>query len=333
MNIDAFEDLINKLSSYPRVIIQPHDFPDHDAIASAYGLSHILSSQGLNPIIIYNGHFDRISLVNMIEWLEIPVIHASQMDLTEDDVIVTIDGCIGEKNVTDMPGLEVAVIDHHQVTVPDFVWYQDVRADYGSAATIIVEYFNAFSLPIPKNVASALLLGLDIDTANFTRGFIDADILAFQQLQKIADVEMVNKICRNQIVFKELNFFKALLSDLVIKGRVGYVMLHNGCPKNMLGVLSDFVLSLDEVDVAILTSKQEHGIQLSLRSESENVSAGTLAREVLNNKGIGFGGGHTHMAGGIIKDDHAIDFFENPSKLFSLFLDVIEQYDPDLSLG
>ena len=145
------------LSPLQRVVIQAHDFPDHDAIASAYGLATLLQAMGMNTLIVYNGHVDRISLANMIEWLDIPVIHCNKAKLTAHDKIITVDGCIGEKNVTDIQGEEIAVIDHHNVTPPKGLWYCDVRSNYGATATIIYEYFSSLNIDIPEKVATALI--------------------------------------------------------------------------------------------------------------------------------------------------------------------------------
>jgi nanoRNase/pAp phosphatase (c-di-AMP/oligoRNAs hydrolase) len=84
--------------------------------------------------------------------------------------------CVGEKNVTDLTGEEVAVIDHHQVTPAAGLWYEDIRPDYGATATIIYEYYQQLGLAMPVAVATALQVGLNIDTANLTRGFCEADV-------------------------------------------------------------------------------------------------------------------------------------------------------------
>ena len=70
---------------------------------------------------------------------------------------------------------------------------------------------------------------------------------------------------------------------------VASVILPEPCPKNMLGMLGDFLLSVNEFDVVIVAVKQNNGLQLSFRSECQNVDVGRLARETLNNTNRGFG--------------------------------------------
>jgi len=324
MNKENLQQFLKLLAPLKRVVIQTHDFPDHDAISSAYGLAFILQMLGMKTLIVYNGDIDRISLSNMIEWLSIPIIHCSQADLNANDCIITIDGCIGEKNVTDMPGAEIAVIDHHTVTAPDYLWFSDIRPNYGATATIICEYYRLLEIKMPLNVATALLIGLNIDTANLTRGFCNADLKAFIALNQLADLDLVNKICRNSIVINELTSFEDTCKRVRQYDGIATVLLKEPCAKNMLGVLADFLLSVNEFDIVIVAMQHNQSLQLSLRSECPKVNVGKLSRRILNDAQMGFGGGHSHMAGGMILANKIHHFIENDDAHFKPFLDAIK---------
>lgn len=300
MPLSKFDQFLVDLKGSERVIVQAHDFPDHDAIASAFALAYLLKKKGFAPFLSYQGFIDRVSLNNLIGWLDIPIVKSHQLDLKPSDKIIVVDGCIGEGNVTDLPGLEVAVIDHHQVKVPSYVWYSDVRPDYGSTATIMVEYFNYYKIPIPKRIATALLVGLTFDTASFTRSVSEADIKALFQLQRLADMVTVNGICRNQIEYQELQYFDSMLSSMKRDKNSAFAILPEGCPKNMLGVLGDFLLTVDEIDIVVLSARSYQRTFVSLRSECEDNDVAEVVREALNDRGLGYGGGHAHMAGGVI---------------------------------
>ncbi|MBL4942351.1 MAG: DHH family phosphoesterase [Colwellia sp.] len=302
------ENFVERIVVLDRIIIQAHDFPDHDAISSAYALAHLFQAKGATTLIVYNGNIDRISLSNMIDWLEIPVFHINQVTLSPADKIVTVDGCIGEKNVLDLPGDEIAVIDHHQVTAPPNLWFSDIRPEYGATATILYEYYCLLGLKMPRNVATALMVGLNIDTANLTRGFVNADIRSFAYFNNNARLDIVNKVCRNEIELKELALFTHAMSRVQIELGVATVFMTVACPKNMLGILSDFLLKVNEIDVVIVATQANDNIQISLRSECPKTNVGLVAREILNDSGRGFGGGHSHMAGGIILKDHKHHF-------------------------
>lgn len=300
MSVSLFDKFLERLNGCDRVIIQAHDFPDHDAVGSAFALAYLLRKKGFSPLITYQGFIDRVSLHNLIAWLDIPIAKAHLLDLKPSDKIIVVDGCIGEKNVTDLPGLEVGVIDHHQVVAPKYTWFDDIRPTYGSTATIIVEYFNYYKLPIPKRIATALLVGLTFDTANFTRAMSKPDIKALFQLQSLSDMDMVNRICRNQVEYHELKFFDSMLESMTKEGNCAFATLPEGCPKNMLGVLGDFLLTVDEIDVVVLSARNRERTFISLRSECLKNNVALVVRRALNDTGVGFGGGHPHMSGGVI---------------------------------
>ncbi|MDB1124191.1 DHH family phosphoesterase [Vibrio algarum] len=310
-----FELLLKKLDQHKRVIIQPHDFPDHDAVSSSFAMQYLLTQLGYNCVIVYSGYISRVSLKNMINWLAIDIRHINDETLTPDDKIIVMDGCIGERNVTDMPGIEVAVIDHHQVDAPDFIWYEDVRPDYGSTATIMVEYFKYFGLEIPEAVSTALLLGLMFDTNSLTRGVSPSDIKAMLELRESADLTLTNKIFRNQLEYQDLDNFKDLLKDVQRERNLAYCILPY-CSTQMLGVLGDFLLSIDEVDNVVLITPHHQRAYLSLRSECPNTNLAKIIKKQLNDSGIGYGGGHKHMAAGVI---HSSVSLNNLPKIMNQF--------------
>ncbi len=65
-----------------------------------------------------------------------------------------------------------------------------------------------------------------------------------------------------------------------------------------MGILANFVLSIEEIDFVVLCAKNETGIAFSLRSENSALNAADIIRSLV--EGIGFGGGHPDMAGGVI---------------------------------
>ncbi len=326
--MNELSQLIECLKGLPRVIIQAHDFPDHDAVASAYALAYLLNQQGIATQLVYHGVIDRVSIHRMIEILAIPIIHASEAGLRAEDILIVVDGCVGEKNVTDLTGEEVAVIDHHQVTPAPGLWYEDIRPDYGATATIIYEYYQQLGIIMPVAVATALQVGLNIDTANMTRGVCEADVAAFAFFHRIADQDLVNNICRNCLESSELPYYQHLLSELRIERGVAIAQMPADCPKNLLGLLGDFLIAVDSVDVSILACGRPGTIQLSLRSERPEVDVAQLAQQVLVDNDIGFGGGHTHMAGGIVNLTRLQHEGDAAEHVFSLLLQNIPDKSP-----
>ena len=298
-------ELLGVIGSRRPVFVQTHDFPDHDAVASAFGLQGVLARAGVPTRIVYGGDLQRDSLRRMIRDLQIEVAPAVEVPMGASDPIVIVDGCKGSKNVTELAGDEVAVIDHHEVTSPDNVPFVDIRPDRGACATLIHEYWREAGAEIPKDVATALMIGINMDTALLTRKVSPADIQAYADLYTRADVRLENSILRNSIQTKDLAFFRHALANVEISDAFAFCWFPDGCNQNLLGILGDFFISLEEAEFVLLCARNRGVINISARSEREEWNASRVVQAAL--QGIGFGGGHADMAGGIIADPQATD--------------------------
>jgi nanoRNase/pAp phosphatase (c-di-AMP/oligoRNAs hydrolase) len=263
--------------------------------------------------LVYEGEIARNSLARMIHSLHIDIRHISEYHMDKEHKVIIVDGCKGNKNVTDLIGDEVAVIDHHEVLAPDDVPFNDIRTACGACATIVFSYFRELEIPVPPDTATALMVGITMDTMHFTRTVSREDLDAYVTLYPLANVEFVNTIARNDVSYPDLKFYQYAIDHLEMSDGFGFVYYPEGCGKNLLGIISDFILALDEVDFVVLCARNEGVVNFSVRSERVEWDAAAITRKVL--EGIGFGGGHIDMAGGVIKE--ASHF--NKDKIYSSF--------------
>jgi nanoRNase/pAp phosphatase (c-di-AMP/oligoRNAs hydrolase) len=298
-------ELLGVIGARRPVFVQTHDFPDHDAVASAFGMQGVLGRAGVPSRIVYAGDLQRDSLRRMIRDLGIEVTAASEVLMSASDPIVIVDGCKGSKNVTDLPGDEIAVIDHHDVKIPDNVPFVDIRADRGACATLVHGYWGEAGERIPVPVATALMIGINMDTALLTRQVSRDDIQAYADLYTIADIRLENSILRNSIQTKDLAFYRHALENVQIDDHVAFCWFPSGCNQNLLGILGDFFISLEEAEFVVLCARNAGVINVSVRNEREDWNASRIVQKAL--EGIGFGGGHADMAGGIIREVDGID--------------------------
>ena len=110
------DELVTQINR-EHVYIQTHNFPDPDAIASAFGLQELLKLRGIHATICYNGKIDRYSTDKLREILDIRLVNIENIDseLTEDDEVILVDAQKGNSNIIDMTGDEIICIDHHPV--------------------------------------------------------------------------------------------------------------------------------------------------------------------------------------------------------------------------
>ncbi len=297
--------LISLLKKENEVYIQTHDFPDPDAVAAAFGLQYLLKEHGVPSKIVYEGLLQSNPLKRMISELDISLFHNADINLTKESKIIIVDGCKGNENVTDLIGSEIAIIDHHQDSQDRAVLFSDIKSDYGSCSTIISLYYKEAGINLPENVATALAIGIYVDTNYFLRGVSAKDLEAFYFLFKKIKHSVVGSILRNNIFREELTFYKEAIDNIVIFNRFAFYCFTKDCSQNILGMLADFFLSIEEVDFVVLCARKKETIIISVRNERLECDASLITQEAV--KGIGKSGGHKEMAGAIIKDISLFD--------------------------
>lgn len=308
-----------------RVFIQTHNFPDQDAIASAYGLQVLLQEFKIDTTICHHGHIDRFSTNAMITEFGIEMVSDEDLsDMTSDDYIITVDSQKGNSNIRDLVGNEVACIDHHPVfcEIDDYK-YKDIRM-VGSCSTIIADYYRQIGMEIPASVATALLYGLKCDTRDFTRGVTQLDVDIYANLFPKCDIKVIQHFQSGEILYGELDAFADSIRNVEIFNGIAFVFLNFTCEDAFMGTVADFILDVDAVNFVIVYTKRGSGYKFSVRSEFEEFDAGQIVFEAL--KDVGSGGGHASMAGGYADESKILELSIDFNKVVQdLFLGVINK--------
>lgn len=308
-----------------RVYIQTHNFPDADAIASAFALSELLKNYKIDTIICSSGQIDRLSAENLINLTNIQMYTEEMLEgyMTETDYIICVDSQKHGGNIVDFIGDEIACIDHHPTfKTVNYKWSQIEIV--GACSTLIAEHFQKLNIEPTTVCATALLYGIKMDTMHFTRGVTIRDVDAFRYLFERADVDSLRLLETNTLESKDLQAYGCAIENIQIYNRVGFAKIPFACPDGLIASLSDFILSLEEVDVAIIYSKRPNGLKFSIRSLLSKVNAGVLANTTLSK--VGNGGGHASMAGGFIPVENYYKLGAYPDvALVNMFMEVINK--------
>lgn len=292
---------LSELLKYDNIVVQCHDNPDADAIASGFGVYTYLKERGKQVRLIYGGRFavKKSNLVLMVTELKIPIEYVKQLEAPE--LLITVDCQYGEGNVTRFPAENVAVIDHHQVS-GDLPELSEVRSNLGACATVVRELLQAEGIDINDNkkLATALYYGLMTDTNNFTEIFHPLD----KDLRDDANFErtMITRFRNANLSLKELEIAGEALLGYSYNETYRYAIAQaKPCDPNILGIISDMMLEVDTVDTCLVYSILDFGIKISVRSCVKEVRANELAAFLA--EGIGGGGGHLEKAGGFIQTE------------------------------
>lgn len=284
------------------VWIQTHNFPDPDAISTAFGLQQLLEHFDIYPRLCHEGQIDKLSSRKLLDLCHITLVSYGEIAgiMQPDDMIILVDCQKNNGNTTDLIGDEMAAIDHHPTFVKAAYLYSDLRIT-GACASIIAEYYRTLDIAPTIEAATALLYGLRMDTLQFSRGVTEFDIEMFQFLFRYADKKLLHQLETNNMEFADLQAYGNAIEHIRCFGKVGFSYIDFVCPDALVAALSDFLLALAEIEVVVIYAKRAGGYKFSLRSEREDVHAGELANIAL--KDWGNGGGHATMAGGFASEE------------------------------
>lgn len=301
------------------VLIQTHNFPDPDALASGFGLQSLLRHFGVEAILCYDGELDKRACKKMTELFPICAVPIKELtDIAEDTVLICVDTQKGAGNITPLSVEIKAVVDHHPTFAPASYEYEDLQR-VGSNSTIIADYFYRLHVVPDQVTANVLNYGIKMDTFHFSRGVTDLDIEMFRFLNQHGDMEELRKLFNSKIMFADLKAYSSAIESFQAYGTMGIAEIEMPCSDDLIAMISDFFLGLDEVDFAVVYSQREDGIKFSVRSKKEEIDAGEWAKEALKNYGTG--GGHAYMAGGLIKSEEIERLGPFPSETIrNLFL-------------
>ena len=301
--LDSLADMLKEAPD--EVFIQPHNVPDPDAISASLGLYYLLNLKGVPKLrIVYDQEIEKANSLKMLELFDVPMLRAKDAHtLGTEDWAVLVDAQKGNANITDLPTDEVAAIDHHEYRGNQGYRFEDVRPEVGSCSAIIAEYFFENDITPPRDVATALLYGIFMDTDNLTRGASTLDIDMFYRLYGLSDITKIVELRGNEIDSHDLGLYAEAFRTVEIYDELGFLRL--SCTNDsLLGAAGDIVISVSGVNIVVAYAIRESGIKLSVRSTRRGIKANDLVRYLV--EGIGVGGGHDHMAGGFIPRENLI---------------------------
>lgn len=295
---------LRKLLKYNQIIVQCHDNPDADAIASGFAVYTYLKKHGKDVRLIYCGRnvIRKSNLVMMIKELEIPIEYVRQTDMEMPaELLITVDCQYGESNVSPYPAQTVAVIDHHHVS-KKMPALSEVQSNLGACATLVWNMLKEEDMDPNEDeyLATALYYGLYTDTGYLEVIYHEKDM----ELRDNAkfDAGLITKLRNANISIEELETAGAALLRCDYNEQYHFAVVKAGpCDPNVLGLISDMVLEVDTIDVCLVFSILPNGVKLSIRSCDEKIKANELAAKLC--MGIGSGGGHQVKAGGFMQMD------------------------------
>ena len=320
---------LSELLSFEDIVIQCHDFPDADCLASAYAVFSFFRENGKNVKIIYSGRsaITKSNLLKMIELLDIPAQFVEKMPPVK--VLLMVDCQYGEGNVTKFEAERIYQIDHHNDSENGYPG--EIMSNIGSCSTLVRMLLQNEGFSLSQNVSTALYYGLYTDTSGFEEISHPLDKDMRDSLH--FDRNCINILRNNNLSLDELHIAGRALTNYRIDRKNKFAVFKaEQCDQNILGFISDLALQVENIDFCIVFNELPAGYKLSFRSCTREVMANDLAAFVAS------GGGHKRKAGGYIPknkigDKTIDDYIQELAELYFESYDLVyaDSHNLDIS--
>lgn len=314
MNYEKSAEILEKIGSANKILINCHKHPDPDSVGCALAMGRVLEQMGKAVGIISPTEIDEaIKFLPGIEGIKI--IDFSDVDFSQYDLFVALDSSSWDyaTGMEAQPEIPIINIDHHK-TDTEYGIINLVDKEAISAAEVLYLVFEDWKVKIDRETATFLLTGIIGDSGVFRFPGTSGKTL------KIAGKLMEIGADKDKIIY-HLNFtygieffkftaeaFKRMEIDK--EGKFAWIAIphdvfikYGGKRDFKEKIATNFLQSVEGTDFGLIMIEDEVGsLNFSLRSRN-GLDVSQIALEF-------GGGGHRNAAGGSLKDllfDEAVE--------------------------
>jgi nanoRNase/pAp phosphatase (c-di-AMP/oligoRNAs hydrolase) len=290
--------LAERKTTLSPLLILTHDFPDPDAIASAFALQHVAASAfGIEARIAYGGMVGRMENRAMVRTLRIRMHRFHPVLLKRHAHVALVDTQPAFQN-NPFPGNRKAalVLDQHPSDTPPEAGLAIVDPDCGATSVLVAQTLLQSGVDIPARVATALAYGILTDTLDLYRARRSDVAQTYLEVLHHADMRALARI---QNPVRPRKFFSVLgrgIRDAVQYRRL--IVTHLG-PVDMpdrVSQVAEFLLTYRRAHWCLVTGRYKDRLHASLRAAQRDAEAGPVLRGAFQCPANA--GGHGPIAGG-----------------------------------
>ena len=294
--MNEFENFIKKINDAKNIVIFTHTIPDGDAIGSSFGLASALKKLNKNVcVVLQDKILDEYTYFNLDEFLKYEVPENVDLMISTDCPILDRIGKFSAQ-FKDFPN--TVAIDHH-ISFESFAKLNYVNSNSSSACEFLYDIFNECRIPIDKQVAEFIYLGILRDTGGFMHSSTTPSTFraTADLLEKGVDLENINRHFMLTTTLKTTLLLKTALENLIMSnyGKIAISTIssqelkqNNAKVENTGGIIGN-LLAINTVEVAILITEVQPNVhKVSIRTKK--LDANDIAKD--------FGGGGHKKASG-----------------------------------
>lgn len=302
-------------------IVVMQDFPDPDALSSAWAYQIIAEQYDIHCDIVYAGTLSHQENVALVKLTGLPAKRWGVHTLKDRDLSV-YQGCVfvdGQGTNSQLTTLVkqakipiIVVIDHHTRQGDLDAEFVDIRPQIRATAAMLTQYiqkglinFNT-SDTIHVKCATALMHGLRSDTNNLMQAQ-ECEFIAAGYLSRFYDAQLLNAVLQSARSRRVMDVIERALKNRIIKNNysiagVGYLRYDD---RDAIPQAADFLVTEENVHTALvygIVHDEDEDIELvigSMRTSKITLDPDEFLKEAFgqDNQGRFFGGGR-YMAGG-----------------------------------
>ncbi|MBW4577228.1 MAG: bifunctional oligoribonuclease/PAP phosphatase NrnA [Aphanothece sp. CMT-3BRIN-NPC111] len=304
-----------------RQLVLLQDFPDPDALSSAWAYELIAKQYNIQCEIVYAGTLSHQENIALVKLTGLPAKRWAVQNLKDKDLSV-YQGCVLIDNQGTtcqlLPFVQQAkipitvVIDHHS-TQQDFQpEFADIRPSTRATATMLTQYLQAGLLKLDSSIsdhikcATALMHGLRSDTNRLMQAQ-EEDFLVAGYLSRFYDAQLLNAVLQAYRSKRVMDVIERSLTNRLVQNNfsiagVGYLRYDD---RDAIPQAADFLVTEENVHTAVVygivhDEDDEFEVVIgSLRTTKLTLDPDEFIKEAFgqDRQGRFFGGGRL-MAGG-----------------------------------
>ncbi|MDS3860556.1 bifunctional oligoribonuclease/PAP phosphatase NrnA [Thermosynechococcaceae cyanobacterium BACA0444] len=306
-----------------RLLIILQDFPDPDALSSAWALRMIAEKYEIQCDIAYAGALSHQENITLVRLTNLPLIRwnpqakgKDQRDISIYQGYILVDNqgttsqLLAIAKQANLPA--IAIIDHHALQDNLTAEFTDIRPNIRATATILTQYLQAGLLQLDSSktdhvkCATALMHGLRSDT-DCLKQAREEDFLAAAYLSKFCDCQLLNTVLLSHRSKQVMDVIERSLKNRSIHNNfliagVGYLRYED---RDAIPQAADFLVTEENVHTAVvygLVHDEDEEVELivgSLRTTKITLDPDEFIKEAFgqDSQGRFFGGGRSQAGG------------------------------------
>ncbi|MEL6786050.1 MAG: bifunctional oligoribonuclease/PAP phosphatase NrnA [Cyanobacteria bacterium J06607_15] len=301
------------------VVIQ--DFPDPDALSSAWAYQLIAANYDISCDIVYGGTLSHQENITLVRLTSLPAkryipsaLQSQNLSEYKGCVLVDSQGTNSQLySVVEEAGIPlIVVVDHHSKQGELKAEFVDLRPQTRATATIFTQYIQSGMLDFDSSnenhvkCATALMHGLRSDTNRLMQAK-EEDFIAAAYLSRFYDSQLLNAVLQSARSRRVMNVIERALRNRITKKNfsisgVGYLRYDD---RDAIPQAADFLVTEEDIHTAVvygIVHNEDDDKELvigSLRTTKLTLDPDEFIKETLGKDAQGrFFGGGRYMAGG-----------------------------------